>query len=468
MGKPMTINTCYTVDLKAQIKTDCHEKTGECLVDDKLMRSTSRVCLDALRHCADLFLRNWDLLKAYPVTAKPGVTHRKRAADLMVHSTIGHPAMDPDFDRKFPNMPSYMRRAVISDALGLVSSYMSNHQNWEKLLPAERGSEPSIGYPTHYELTFYKQERDLSEIDQGKIYLKLYDGKAWNWYEFRIKPSDARYIAGLIKHRKLLSPVVQKIRGKYQVRFSFEEKKTLVPTEKSLDYVILAVDLGINAAASWSIMTSDGTVHAKGVIHLPCEEDRLRHMMNRKKMYQQAGKKSHSVYRWVQDANRALSIATTQKLMEIAVLYNADCIVFEYLDRSGSKSGRLKERLHMWRANDVQKRVELQAHRCGMRISRICAWNTSRLAYDGSGTTDRRSIYHYKHGKKVYSYSLCTFESGKQYNCDLSASMNIGARYFLREYQKASQEVVFPLVPQRTLNTLLLYVYNGMPRAARV
>ena len=61
-----------------------------------------------------------------------------------------------------------------------------------------------------------------------------------------------------------------------------------------------------------------------------------------------------------------------------------------------------------------------------MRVSRICAWNTSRLAYDGSGAVTRDWENH----------SLCTFQTGKRYNCDLSASYNIGARYFIRELLK--------------------------------
>ena len=61
-----------------------------------------------------------------------------------------------------------------------------------------------------------------------------------------------------------------------------------------------------------------------------------------------------------------------------------------------------------------------------MRVSRICAWNTSRLAYDGSGVVIRDWKNH----------SLCTFQTGKRYNCDLSASYNIGARYFIRERLK--------------------------------
>ena len=101
----------------------------------------------------------------------------------------------------------------------------------------------------------------------------------------------------LCKTRKMLSPVVDKVRGRYQIRFSFKEMRELVQDEDKFAYRILAVDLGINAAASWCVMKADGTVHAKGVIHLPCEEDRLNHMINRKRMYQQAGKKSHCVYR---------------------------------------------------------------------------------------------------------------------------------------------------------------------------
>ena len=62
---------------------------------------------------------------------------------------------------------------------------------------------------------------------------------------------------------------------------------------------------------------------------------------------------------------------------------HADVIVFEYLEMQGKISGKKKQKLHLWRKRDIQKRCEHQAHRKGMRISRVCAWNTSRLAYDG-------------------------------------------------------------------------------------
>ena len=453
----MKIITCYTVPIQKQLLGPAAGGTpvSVCAVDDRLMRTTSGVCLDALKYCADVFLKEWNYLSSLKTTQKAGTISRKRGADLLIHSTAVNKAKYPDFDIRFAYMPAYIRRAIIADALGLVSSYVSNHRNWEAEDPADRGGEPVIGFPERYELTFYDQERDLCDIGKGIIGLKLYNGQSWEWYYFRISLSDAKYISRMNEKRKMLSPVVEKVKGRYQIRFSFEEERKLVSDEDPLGYRILVVDLGINAPASWSVMTSDGTVHSKGVIHLESDEDRLGHLINRKRMFQQAGKKPHAIYRMITEANRQLSIDTTKALMEIAVLYDVDCIVFEHLDRKGARKGRkFRERIHMWRANDVQKRIELQAHRNGMRISRICAWNTSKLAFDGSGPVTRDKN----------NYSICVFTSGKKYNCDLSASMNIGARYFLRLLAKTKGCPEMPATPQRTHATLLMV--NSQMRAA--
>ena len=452
----MQITTCYTVPLRNQFFFTEGRNIETALrkpVDDSLMKTTSSCCLDALTLCVDIFLKEWDYLSILKTSQKKGRISRKRGADMLIHSGKDYEAKYPEFDERFKYMPAYTRRAIIADALGIVSSYKSNHANWETQDPASRGAEPTLGLPDRYELTFYDQERDVCNIDKGIIGLKLYNGTAWEWYYFAISPADAKYISNLKKVRKMLSPVVEKNHERYQVRFAFEETRQLVQNENPLSYVILAVDLGINAPASWSVMTSDGTVHAKGVIHLRCDEDRLNHLINRKRMYQQAGKKSKSIYRMVDGANRQLSIDTCREIMRVAEKYSVDCIVFEHLERSGRIRGkRYRERIHMWRANDVQNRVELQAHRNGMRISRVCAWGTSKLAFDGSGKVLR--------GKdaKLNTYSLCRFQNGKVYNCDLSASQNIGARYFLRELAKLPGCPALPKVPQRTLATLLYAV----------
>ena len=84
-------------------------------------------------------------------------------------------------------------------------------------------------------------------------------------------------------------------------------------------------------------------------------------------------------------------------------------------------------RFFPWRAQAVQHIVADKAHRDGVRVRRVCAWNTSKLAFDGSGEVERDK----------HNYSMCTFKTGKRYHCDLSASYNIGARYFIREILKS-------------------------------
>ena len=120
----------------------------------------------------------------------------------------------------------------------------------------------------------------------------------------------------------------------------------------------------------------------------------------------------------------------------------------EHLDFSGRKSK--EQRLHMWRKRDIQKIVEHQTHRAGIRISHVNPWGTSRLAFDGSGWAERDKR----------NASLCTFPTGKQYNCDLNASYNIGARYFIRELlkpvsatERSLLEAKVPSVKRRTMST---------------
>ena len=84
----------------------------------------------------------------------------------------------------------------------------------------------------------------------------------------------------------------------------------------------------------------------------------------------------------------------------------------------------------MWKKRRVQTAAGHRAHRLGMRVSWICPWGTSALAFDGSGRLKRDPANH----------SLSVFRTGKQYDCDLSASYNIGARYFIRELQKSIPE----------------------------
>ena len=73
----------------------------------------------------------------------------------------------------------------------------------------------------------------------------------------------------------------------------------------------------------------------------------------------------------------------------------------------------------------------------GIRVVYICPKNTSALAYDGSGLVIRGKDAGFKNNK------LCRFTNGKVYNCDLSASKNIAARYLLRVLQRSMSETAW-------------------------
>ena len=124
----MVITTCYTAPILEQL-VPAGDGFKRRAVDGGLMRASSAHCLEALKFCASAFLKHWDALSAYPASMKPGQPYRRREADKLVHSTAGAEAVFPEFDVRFPCMPAYTRRAIVADALGIVSSYVSNHRN---------------------------------------------------------------------------------------------------------------------------------------------------------------------------------------------------------------------------------------------------------------------------------------------------------------------------------------------------
>ena len=156
---------------------------------------------------------------------------------------------------------------------------------------------------------------------------------------------------------------------------------------------------------------------------------------------------------------------TCHEILAFAKQYNADVIVFEYLNQMNVPKGfygakKLRFKLRYWRKTAIQNKVEEMAHYEGMRVRRINPRNTSALAFDGSGKVFRST-----------RKDLCTFTTGKQYHADLNASYNIGARYFIKEIQKTISETKWlslqakvPELAKRTSQTLssLISLYSAL------
>ncbi|MBQ3975702.1 MAG: transposase [Lachnospiraceae bacterium] len=390
----MQITSSYSVEIRKQ---------------DLCFRKTFEVYRSAAAYLIPVFDSVWGELE------ETGSAKRRfNAAEHLVHNTKKNTARF-DFDLRFPKMPSYLRRAAIQFALGTVSSYRTRLEAWKKEAPFQgEGGRDASGktakgrpvlqagnhaMPVFYHDVMYKAGEAGS--DQAK--LKLFDGHDWVWKEVRLKHTDMEYLRRHWCGKEASAPALEKRHRKYFLRFTYTEEADL-PDRPAGEQTVCAVDLGINTDAVCSIMRSDGTVPARKFISFPGEKDHLKHVLGRIRRSQRE--------------------------------HGADVIVFEYLEMKGKIRGSRKQRLHMWRKRDVQKRCTHLAHRKGMRVSRVCAWNTSALAFDGSGKVERSAENH----------SLCRFSTGKQYNCDLSASYNIGARYFIRELIKPLPETARSLL----------------------
>ena len=352
----------------------------------------------------------------------------------LCHKTEGRPSVKYNkFDEEFYKFPSYLRRGAIVEAIGKVNSYMSNLHRWEKTDIHTRGKKPSppkagYVYPCMYKTVMFQETGTY----ESKI--KIFIRNTWDWLTVSLKKSDVDYINRWCAHKKKCAPTLQKRGKEWFLDFPFEETVTL-PESKILDKTVVSVDLGINSSATVSVMRADGTVLGRCFLQLPKEYDSLSHAVNRIKKAQQHGNhKTPRLWAVAKGINDDIAVKTAHFIMDVAKRYDADVIVFEHLDRTGKKKGSKKQKLHLWRSQYVQGMVQHKAHRNGMRVSRVCAWGTSRLAYDGSGPVER--------GEKadLKSYSLCKFQTGKVYNCDLSASYNIGSRYFIREILKSLPE----------------------------
>ena len=385
------------------------------------VRQTMEIYRQAVGYLTEIYAQVWEELRKIPETKK-----RFNTAEHMVHMTKKNTARF-DFDLRFPKMPSYLRRSAIQHALGSVSSYETRLGQWKET--GVLSGRPKLTCRNHAMPVFYRDVM-YREGAEGKdeAYLKLYDGHDWKWFRVYLKRTDMEYLRRNWKGKKASAPALEKRHRRYFLRFSYTEEVTLtkIPVKEQ---IICSVDLGINTDAVCTIMRSDGTVLGRRFIDHPSEKDRMYRTLGRIRRSQREYGSAQTQGRWAytKRLNTELGKKIACAIVRYAEENHADVIVFEYLEMQGKIPGKKKQKLHLWRKRDIQRRCEHQAHRKEMRISRICAWNTSRLAYDGSGAVTRDWENH----------SLCTFQTGKRYNCDLSASCNIGARYFIRELLKS-------------------------------
>ena len=398
----------------------------------------------ALRYVIPIVDTHWDEMEDFKYMNQCMIHIEK-----LIHSTNRNNARY-NFDEEFPKLPSYLRRAVLNQAIGIVSSYSSNLKNWER---EGKGVRPKLSlthftYPAYYKGNLFRNFDPVSQT----IELKVFKNGDWVYEVYRLKTSDCTYYQRYLTGKKQNVPIIQKKGRRFYTAFSYEEETALM-LEKSISK-ICAVDLGLGTDATCSIMDKDGTVYARKFISFSKEHDRLHTQLRSIKRNQKRGSRHNkTLWRKVVGIGQDIADKTARAIIDLGNEHDVDAFVLEYLDFKGKNAVK---RAHFWRYKRIYKVLCHKAHQHGLRVTRVNARNTSRLAFDGSGLSKR--------GREIAPdtpYSLMQFTTGKIYNADLNASYNIGARYLIKRLlktvtatQRLALEAKVPQVAKRSTCTL--------------
>jgi IS605 OrfB family transposase len=349
-----------------------------------------------------------------------------RVVEGLVHPTAKRPSVRYGFfHRVFYKFPSYLRRSAIMDAMGQVRSFLSRYDTWQTATHRRHKHErpPMFGvsnsFPSLYKGQCVKYAEDLSFAE-----IKVYKDCDWVWIKVPIKQIGRR--AGDV-NQKRVSPLLVVTNKQTALAVPFEQAVTLKPKHAE---VVCAVDLGINTSITASVVRSDGTVLGRQFIRRPRDIDRLHKRLS---MIRTAAKKTKRVsrgfaarwYRKGYNIARNSAHQMTRALVEFARSLGATTLVFEHLKgwRPKGPSRGLRKRFHTWLHRRIVEFTEWKWREYAGRMAFVAARGTSKYAFDGSGEVTR---------SVNGNYSVCRFKNGKVYNCDLNATYNIAAKFFLR------------------------------------
>lgn len=398
---------------------------------------TLNIYNEALSFLIDVVNKEWEDLIDLNSNEKVNFTEK------LINSTPKNPNPKyPEFNKRFYKFPSYLRRACISEAIGVVSSHKSRYENWlekreEKLSNGKKFYEkPPKLQLNHKAFPVFYKSNVFKKLSDNQAQIKIYRDNDWKW--IRIDFNSKNLKNRDLDNFKELNPSLVKKGKKYFLHIPFEKAKKLnkVPLKEQ---ITIGVDLGLTNSAVCCAIKSDGTVIGRDFINQPIEKDRLKTKINKlSKAKRLSGvvNKKPNYWRKINNLNNHIAQDTANKIVEFAIKHNATHIVFEHLGKMRTPKGfygakKLRFKLQFWAKSKIQQLTTQKAHINQIRISRVLARGTSKYAYDGSGEVKRNS-------KK----DIATFKNGKKYHCDLSASYNIASRYFIRDISKTLPEKV--------------------------
>lgn len=393
-------------------------------------------------------------------------------AEKLTHTTKANPEPLVSFDAEgteFYKFPSYLRRACIAEAHGIVSSHKSRLLNWETKRSLKQASNkrffdhppklPDLHktFPVFYKKEMYKNVANGDKKGSAKI--KLFIDNDWKWIEVAYDTSDLKSGKNLRFKDGFepMNPALVQKGNKFFLHIPYSKPKTKLNSTSIDDQIAIGVDLGLTNSAVCSAVKSDGTVIGRLFVDQPIEKDRLKTEINKLSKAKRLTGITEMPHHWrrINGLQDYIVQNTADRIVEFAIANNATHIVFEHLGSMKVPKGfygakRLRFKLQFWSKMRVQNKVMEKVHSLGIRYSKVLARGTSMYAYDGSGIVERSP-----------RKDLCRFANNKTYNADLSASYNIASRYFIREHLKPlsekrrlQAEAKVPSLAVRTTHTL--------------
>ena len=346
----------------------------------------------------------------------------------LIHPTSKRPKVRYRyFQNRYHKFPSYLRRVAIMDAVGQVRSYMTRYNAWLDGERRRRGEHPpTMTVATNTFPSLYAGQCIRLNEAATQAFIKVRYRNDWIWMGFRLS-GKCRY-----RGRGTAKSPLLKVSGK-RWTLSLPEEFEPRRISKQPPQRVLAVDVGINTAATWAAVDDQGTVRDRGFIRRS-DKDREYGLMQR--IRTKARKQTRHGNRLppgfcARDHQRLKNLADNQahqisrRLVDQAVESGCHAIVVEDLKgwrpKAGGKRTPMKQRFHRWFHRMLMHRVESKSQEVGLRFVAVYARGTSSQAFDGSGPVKRGPT----------NYSLCTFTTGKRYHADLNAAYNIGARGLL-------------------------------------
>ena len=333
------------------------------------MKNTVQIYRMALAFVVDVCNKEWT-----DISSIEAQVQKKSFVEKLIHPTNNNPNPKYPFDIKgseFYKFPSYLKRAVIAEAIGAVSSYRSNYKNWED--NGKNGNAPALqvdrhAMPVFYNKNMYKEDapknakypKSMNPGDGNIRWLKLYQNNDWVWIPVRLRKTDINYINkywGACEDKS--APTLEKIHNKYYLRFSFTETVILSDTPIA-EQIICAVDLGINTDAVCSIMKADGTILARKFIDFTSDKDRMIHAMNRtrRKQSKYGPKSVRGLWAYVKRLNEDRAKKISAAIVEFASQHSVDAIVIEHLDFNKSIPYAYEEYDGNWMMCDEAEEME--------------------------------------------------------------------------------------------------------------